>query len=52
MVCTILAVGALAVLLLFAWAAIQTAGRCSRQEEEEAQRRWEEMQQRERSSRP
>lgn len=52
MVGTILAVGVLAVFLLFAMALMQQAGRDSRAEEEEERKRWEEMQQRERSNRP
>lgn len=38
MMAVILIVGALAVLLLFIWSALQTAGRCSRAEEEMASR--------------
>lgn len=39
MMAVILIVGALAVLLLFIWSALQTAGRCSRAEEEAEQQR-------------
>lgn len=44
--CIFLAAGAVMVIALFMIAAIQTAGRCSRAEEEAERKRWEEMQRR------
>lgn len=46
MMCIFLASGAVMVIVLFTLAAIQTAGRCSRAEEEAERRRWEAMQRR------
>lgn len=52
MVGTILAVGVLAVFLLFAMALMRQAGRDSRAEEEAERRRWEEMTSRTKDTRP
>lgn len=51
MMCILLAAGAATVIVLFMIAAIQTAGRCSRAEEEAERKRWKEMQRREEANR-
>lgn len=47
MVTIILIAGFLSAILLFVWSAVQTAGRCSRAEEEAERKRLEEMRRKE-----